>query len=70
MEIVTCIPNFSEGRDRRVIEAIEGAIREVSGVWFLGSDVGVDANRTVMTFAGPVQAVIEAAYNGFREAVK
>jgi len=68
--IVTCIPNFSEGRDVGIIEAIEMAIREVSGVRFLGSDVGYDANRTVMTFAGPVQAVIEAACNGFRKAVQ
>jgi glutamate formiminotransferase/formiminotetrahydrofolate cyclodeaminase len=59
--IVECVPNFSEGRDRFVIEAIGDSISEVEGVSLLGVDVGADTNRSVYTFVGPPDAVVEAA---------
>jgi len=50
--IVECVPNFSEGRDPVIIEAIAGAIRAVSGVALLDVDPGEATNRTVMTMVG------------------
>ncbi|CAM2006106.1 glutamate formimidoyltransferase [Acanthopleuribacter pedis] len=66
--ILECVPNFSEGRDLEKIKSIEDAIREVPGVLFLGSDIGRSVNRTVMTFAGPPAAVLEAAFRAVRRA--
>lgn len=60
--ILECVPNFSEGRDRRVIEAIADAIRAVDGVKLLDVDPGASTNRTVYTFAGSPEDVLEAAF--------
>ena len=60
--IVECVPNFSEGRDEGVIEAIADAIRAVEGVSLLDVDPGAATNRTVMTMVGPPAAVVDAAY--------
>jgi glutamate formiminotransferase/formiminotetrahydrofolate cyclodeaminase len=62
MQLVECVPNFSEGRDLRTIEAIAGAIVRVSGVHLLDVDANESANRTVMTFAGEANAVSQAAF--------
>ncbi|MEW6548686.1 MAG: glutamate formimidoyltransferase [Spirochaetota bacterium] len=59
--IVECVPNFSEGRDQAAIQAIGAAVRSVPEVRLLGIDPGADTNRTVYTFAGPPQAVLDAA---------
>lgn len=59
--IIECVPNFSEGRDPAVLEAISDAVRAVDGVWLLDVDPGKATNRTVFTFAGEPEAVIEAA---------
>jgi glutamate formiminotransferase/formiminotetrahydrofolate cyclodeaminase len=59
--LVECVPNFSEGRDRAVIDAIAGAIAGVTGVKLLDVDPGADTNRTVYTFVGPPEAVADAA---------
>lgn len=59
--LVECVPNFSEGRNRAVIEAIADAIRGVADVKLLDVDPGADTNRTVYTFVGPPEAVAEAA---------
>lgn len=59
--LVECVPNFSEGRNRAVIEAIADAIRAVADVKLLDVDPGADTNRTVYTFVGPPEAVAEAA---------
>ncbi len=66
--IVECVPNFSEGRDRRTIDAIASAISSVDGVELLDVDPGVDTNRTVMTFAGSPEAVSEAAFAAIAKA--
>lgn len=60
--IVECVPNFSEGRNESVIEAIADAIRSVEGVSLLDVDPGAATNRTVMTMVGPPAAVVDAAY--------
>ena len=60
--IVECVPNFSEGKDKSVIEAIAGAIKGVEGVKLLDVDPGSDFNRTVYTFVGEPESVLEAAF--------
>jgi glutamate formiminotransferase/formiminotetrahydrofolate cyclodeaminase len=60
--LVECVPNFSEGRDRSVIDAVSRAISGVSGVRLLDVDAGADTNRTVYTFVGKPDAVSEAAF--------
>jgi glutamate formiminotransferase/formiminotetrahydrofolate cyclodeaminase len=62
MKIVECVPNFSEGRDRKIIDRIAAEISSVSGVRLLDVDPGFDANRTVITFAGEAGSVAEAAF--------
>ncbi len=66
--IVECVPNFSEGRDRAVIDAIAAAIRSTPGAFLLDVDPGEDANRTVYTFAGDGEAVLAAALAAARVA--
>lgn len=67
-----CVPNFSEGRDRKVIDAIVAAISSArcngEAVKVLDVDPGEAANRTVVTFAGTPEAVCEAAFQGVRAA--
>jgi glutamate formiminotransferase / formiminotetrahydrofolate cyclodeaminase len=61
-KIVECVPNFSEGRNARVINAIGGAISEVGGVKFISAEPDKDYNRTVVTFIGEPDAAVEAAF--------
>lgn len=68
MKIVECVPNFSEGRDAGVIEALTGAISEVEGVTLLDVDPGEGANRTVVTFVGSPESVEEAAFRAIARA--
>ncbi|HRY53642.1 MAG TPA: glutamate formimidoyltransferase [Spirochaetia bacterium] len=67
-KIVECVPNFSEGRDHAVIDAIARAISGVSGASLLDVDPGADTNRTVYTFVGSPEAVAEAALAAARTA--
>jgi glutamate formiminotransferase/formiminotetrahydrofolate cyclodeaminase len=60
--LVECVPNFSEGRDRAIIDAIANAMSGVSGVKLLDVDPGADTNRTVYTMVGSPEAVQEAAF--------
>jgi glutamate formiminotransferase / formiminotetrahydrofolate cyclodeaminase len=62
MRIVECVPNFSEGRDRDVIDAIADAVRQSPGVKLLDVDPGESTNRTVVTFVGEPDDVVEAAF--------
>lgn len=66
--IVECVPNFSEGRDPVIIEAIAAAIRAVSGVSLLDVDPGEATNRTVMTMVGAPEPVLEAAFQAIKTA--
>ena len=60
--VLECVPNFSEGRDQAKIDVIAAAIESVSGAHLLHVDISPAANRTVMTFAGDPEAVVEAAF--------
>lgn len=66
--LIECVPNFSEGRDADVIEAIAASIREVAGVRLLDVDSDRDYNRTVYTFVGEPGPVVEAALASCRVA--
>ena len=68
--IVECVPNFSEGRDKTVIDAITAAIVQSGGVKLLDVDPGEATNRTVVTFVGSPEAVVEAAFAGVRRAAE
>ena len=67
-KIIECVPNYSEGRDRAVIGAIVDAIASVEGVKVLNVDPGEATNRTVVTFTGGPEQVVEAAFRGSAKA--
>jgi len=60
-KIVECVPNFSEGKDKSIINAISAAVETVEGVKLLNVDPGEDFNRTVYTFVGEPESIVEAA---------
>ena len=64
--IVECVPNFSEGRDKNVIDQIINAIASVEGIKVLNVDPGEATNRTVVTFVGGPDEVLEAAFQGVK----
>jgi glutamate formiminotransferase/formiminotetrahydrofolate cyclodeaminase len=66
--LIECVPNFSEGRDLALIRQITDAATSVEGVALLDVDPGAATNRTVVTLAGPPEAVIEAAVRSGRKA--
>src|SRR5436190_17182234 len=68
MKLIECVPNFSEGRDRAVLDAISDAVRSVDGVKLLDVDPGHATHRTVFTFVGEPEAVGEAAFRAVRVA--
>lgn len=68
--IIECIPNISEGRDLKVLSAIADSIKRIDAVQLLHMDRGEAANRTVFTFAGSPEAVVEAAYQAIKTAGK
>jgi glutamate formiminotransferase/formiminotetrahydrofolate cyclodeaminase len=70
MRLIECVPNFSEGRDPEVIRQISAAIESVSGATLLHVDAGQATNRTVVTFAGEPEPVIEAAFQAIRRAAE
>ncbi|HEX8118929.1 MAG TPA: glutamate formimidoyltransferase [Pyrinomonadaceae bacterium] len=59
--VVECVPNFSEGRDPRVVESLVEAVESVAGAVVLGTHVDPDHNRSVVTFVAPPEVVVEAA---------
>jgi glutamate formiminotransferase len=67
--IVECVPNFSEGRDASKVDAIIEAMRSVRGIVILDRELDGDHNRSVVTFAGPATAVVEAAFRGVERAI-
>ena len=70
IKIVECVPNFSEGQDQQAIEAIGAAIGESSGCSLLDVDAGRSTHRTVYTFVGDPQAIVEGALAAARVARK
>lgn len=68
--IIECVPNFSEGRDLSKIKQITDAIESVKGVKLLDVDPGDATNRTVVTFVGEPEQVVEAAFLGIKRAAE
>jgi glutamate formiminotransferase len=68
--VIECVPNFSEGRDEEVVRSIVDAIGSAHGVLVLGWEMDRDHNRSVVTFAGPPEAVIEGAIRGVGRAAE
>ncbi len=69
-EIIECVPNFSEGRRKEVVDAIAAAIASVPGVKVLDVEMDANHNRAVVTFIGDRKAVAEAAFRGAHKAVE
>lgn len=67
-QIIECVPNFSEGRDMAVIKQITDEIEACEGVRLLDVDPGEATNRTVVTFVGEPEAVVEAAFRAVKKA--
>ncbi len=69
-QLIECVPNFSEGRDAGIIKQITDEIESVEGIRLLDVDPGKATNRTVVTFVGEPEHVIEAAFRGIRKAAQ
>ncbi len=69
-KIIECVPNFSEGRDMNIIKAITDEIERGGDVKLLDVDPGKATNRTVVTFVGEPEAVLEAAVRGVKKAAE
>ena len=69
-QIIECVPNFSEGRNMDVIRQITAEVESVTGVHLLNVDPGEATNRTVVTFVGEAQDVVEAAFRAVRKAAQ
>ena len=70
LQLVECVPNFSEGRRLEVIEAVANAVRQVPGCYVLNVSSDPDHNRTVVTFVGSPITVAEGAFQLIKEAAK
>ena len=68
-EIVECVPNFSEGRDPAIVDSIANAIASVPRIAVLHQTMDADHNRSVITFAGSPDRIVEAAVRGVEKAV-
>ncbi|MDN5943143.1 MAG: glutamate formimidoyltransferase [Nitrospira sp.] len=66
--IVECVPNFSEGRNQTTVRALVQAVESVPGVWLLDQTMDHDHHRSVLSFAGEPDAVVEAAFRAIRMA--
>ena len=69
-KLIECVPNFSEGNDLNIIKQITDQIESVDGIKLLNVDPGKATNRTVVTFVGEPDAVIEAAFRGIAKAAE
>src|SRR5438094_8409352 len=69
-KLIECVPNFSEGRDKKIIRQITDAIKSADGVSLLDVDPGATTNRTVVTFVGSPEAAVEAAFRGIQKATE
>ncbi len=70
LKLVECVPNFSEGRNKTIIEAIAKEISDTENVKLLDVDPGADTNRTVVTFIGFPEGVKEAAFKAIKKAAE
>ncbi len=69
-DLVECVPNFSEGRNSEIVDALETAIGSVPGAILLHRTSDTDHNRSVITFAGPPSTVVESAIRAVAKAVE
>ncbi|MDR0541261.1 MAG: glutamate formimidoyltransferase [Dysgonamonadaceae bacterium] len=69
-QLIECVPNFSEGRDRTIINRIVDEIKSVDGVQVIDIDPGKATNRTVVTFVGDPESVCEAAFRAVKKAAE
>ena len=69
-QIVECVPNFSEGNNHAIIKQITDAIESVPGIKLLDVDPGKATNRTVVTFVGDPESVMEAAFRSIKKAAE
>lgn len=69
-QLIECVPNFSEGRDMSIIKQITNEIESVEGVLLLNVDPGKATNRTVVTFVGAPEAVVQAAFLAIKKAAE
>jgi len=70
MRLVECVPNFSEGRNPAVIDAIAAVITDSEGAWLLDVDPGKATNRTVVTFVADYDRAVEAAFRAIAKAAE
>src|SRR3954469_12806763 len=70
MQLIECVPNFSEGNDLNIIKQITTEIESIDGVRILNVDPGKATNRTVVTFVGTPQAVVDAAFLAIKKAAE
>ncbi len=66
-QLIECVPNFSEGNDMNIVRQITDEIEKIEGVRLLNVDPGKATNRTVVTFVGTPQAVIDAAFMAIKK---
>ena len=66
--LIECVPNFSEGRNQTTVRALVNAVESVPGVWLLDHTMDRDHHRSVLSFAGEPDAVVEAAFRTIRVA--
>ncbi|MCB0284303.1 MAG: glutamate formimidoyltransferase, partial [Calditrichaeota bacterium] len=69
-KLIECVPNFSEGRDLKIIKQITDEIEKIDGIKLLDVDPGAEMNRTVVTFIGPPNSVKEAAFQAIKKAAE
>lgn len=69
-QLVECVPNFSEGRNQKIIDAIGASVKRISGVKLLSIEPDKDYNRTVVTFIGEPSATVEAAFQATKTAAE
>src|SRR3954467_2941910 len=69
-QLIECVPNFSEGVDLHIIRQITDQVESVEGVKLLNVDPGKATNRTVVTFVGTPDAVINAAFLAIKKAAE
>ena len=67
-QLIECVPNFSEGVDMHLIKTITDEIERIDGIRLLDVDPGKATNRTVVTFVGAPDSVLEAAFQAIKKA--
>ncbi len=70
MKLVECVPNFSEGKNKEIVDQIANAIKINERVKVLDVEMDPDHNRSVITFVSPVEYAVEAAFNGIKKAAE